>query len=264
MRSAGFQCPISGARYVPPACDGRAVRHPGRQHNARLPHPAARSSVRKILAMGTAAVALAAAVLVGSPSQAVPPDDTTRRVGDRPAPTTPAPEADADRYAAQQPKPYQPVAPDPKAKRPKADRPDFGPHEKIVRAYHRGQLSLDDAVRYGTMSVDSPASVPARLRPTGAIEDPASVPDLPVDAVGQRGAGRVPRRHSDARRTSRTGRARRPTTARPRTTNTSASPTSAGPPAVSSSSCTTSPVAASPVSRRITTRTDGRRPFSTC
>ncbi|GGM53663.1 hypothetical protein GCM10011608_43200 [Micromonospora sonchi] len=130
--------------------------------------------MRKILAMGTAAVTLAAAVLVGSPSQAVPPDDTTRRVGDRPAPTTPAPEAGADRYKAQIAKPYQPVAPDPKAKRPKADRPDFGPHEKIVRAYHRGQLSLDDAVRYGTMSVDSPASVPARLRPTGAIEDPAT------------------------------------------------------------------------------------------
>ncbi|TDB81691.1 hypothetical protein [Micromonospora sp. KC721] len=130
--------------------------------------------MRHILAMGTAAVTLAAAVLVGGPSQAAPPDGTGRRVGDgsaRPAPTAPAPTHDTDQYVPQRPQPYRPVTPDRKAARPKATPPDFGPHEKIVRAYHRGQLSLDETVRYGTM-VGSPASVPAHLRPTGAIKDP--------------------------------------------------------------------------------------------
>jgi hypothetical protein len=141
---------------------------------SRPAHPQRGSSVRRILALSTAAVALAAAVLAGAPSQAAPPDDPGRRVGDasaRPAPKDPAP--GTGQHPPQRAKPYQAVKPATKAKRPQPGRPDFGPHEKIISAYHRGDLKLDDAVRYGTMSVNSPGSVPAHLRPTGAIKDPA-------------------------------------------------------------------------------------------
>jgi hypothetical protein len=131
--------------------------------------------VRRILAMSTAVVALAAAVLTGGPSQAAAPRDTPPLAGDRSArqaPQTPGPTPGTGQRPPQRAKPYQAVKPATTATRPKTTRPDFGPHEKIISAYHRGDLKLDDAVRYGALSVDSPGSVPAHLRPTGAIKDP--------------------------------------------------------------------------------------------
>ncbi|AXG79892.1 hypothetical protein [Streptomyces paludis] len=48
----------------------------------------------------------------------------------------------------------------------------FGPNEKIVKEYRSGRLSVDDTARYGMRALNSPATVPARLRATGPVEDP--------------------------------------------------------------------------------------------
>jgi hypothetical protein len=131
--------------------------------------------VRQLLAFGAAATILIAAVLTGGPAQAAPDGDAAKIVGHPPsrsAPAAPGPDA-GGRPPVQQAHPYQPVRP-PESKAGKDDPgpPDFGPHERIVKALHAGKLSRDDAVRYGLAALESPASVPARLRPTGEIENP--------------------------------------------------------------------------------------------
>lgn len=116
--------------------------------------------MRHLLALGAAAVTLTAAVFLGGPAQAGAPGGPAKPVGQPPNPSA----------SSQQSPPKRPSRPPARAAKPTP--PDFGPHERIVKAFQAGKLSRDDTVRYGLAALRSPASVPANLRPTGAIADP--------------------------------------------------------------------------------------------
>ncbi|SCG46098.1 hypothetical protein GA0070609_1724 [Micromonospora echinaurantiaca] len=127
--------------------------------------------MRRPLALVSAAVVLAAAALTGGAAQAAPPAPATERtVGTARTPATPEPEATPP--AVHRAKPFRAVPPPAREPGAKATPPDFGSGEKILSAYHRGKLSRDDAVRHGLAALRAPETVPAHLRPTGAIRDP--------------------------------------------------------------------------------------------
>ncbi|GAA2041491.1 hypothetical protein GCM10009839_49940 [Catenulispora yoronensis] len=76
---------------------------------------------------------------------------------------------------AQHPHPYIAVAPDPQAAARAAaakSRPaDFGPGERIVKAWYAKRISTDEMIRYGYASMFAPDQVPADLRPTAALDE---------------------------------------------------------------------------------------------
>ncbi|GLZ60861.1 hypothetical protein [Micromonospora sp. NBRC 107095] len=128
--------------------------------------------MRNALALLSATVVLAAAVSTSGAAQAAP-DSAGAPAAGRAVGAVAPPHAEP-RVAAPpvpQPTPFK-EAPLSTATGRTAAPPDFGPGEHVLSAYHRGKLSHDDAVRYGLGAVRSPRSVPAHLRPTGAIHDP--------------------------------------------------------------------------------------------
>ncbi|SCL71102.1 hypothetical protein [Micromonospora peucetia] len=129
--------------------------------------------MRNTLALVSTTIVLAAAVLTGGSAQAAPDPRAApaadRTIGTAAPPHPPEPQVTTP--PVPRPKPFKEAPPGTAADKA-ATPPDFGPDERILSAYHRGKLSRDDAVRYGLGALRSPRSVPAHLRPTGAVRDP--------------------------------------------------------------------------------------------
>jgi hypothetical protein len=126
--------------------------------------------VRNLLALGAAALIFTAAVFTGGSAQAAPGGGPAKPVGQIPNPYPSADPSPGGPPSTQKAHPYRPVPAAARTKRP--NPPDFGPHERILKAFQAGKLSRDDAVRYGLAALRSPKSVPANLRPTGKINNP--------------------------------------------------------------------------------------------
>ncbi|WP_030443189.1 DUF6055 domain-containing protein [Actinoplanes subtropicus] len=134
--------------------------------------------MRHLLALGAAALTLSTAILTGGAAVAADRGGSAAvaagrgggaavaagRAGIVGDPPNPSPSAGASGQ------PRKPSLPPARAAKPKP--PDFGPRERIVKAFRAGRLSLDDTVRYGLAALQSPDSVPAHLRPTGKIKNP--------------------------------------------------------------------------------------------